>query len=652
MIGRVLMCGAALIGLVAADGDSADLARRFGSLPAHRAVRLSPDGTKLSYVISQPDRAQSLAVTDIATKETKVAMSVDGKPLIFNWCNWASATRLVCDVRARYQGSMDVAGASRLIAVDADGGNMALLSNRENKDQLYRVSDGGGVIDWNGGEPGTILMDRWFVPVQRTGSMIEKRGEGLGVDRVDVTSQRRTVVEAPRAEGYEYISDGRGNVRVMGMNGDIDGYSKSAVRYLYRPAGSRDWKPLANYDRGTLQGFNPFYVDPDKNLVYGTRILNGRRAVYALAIDGSNQETLVYANPNVDVDGPVTIGRRKHVIGVQYAEERPQIFYIDKDVETMARALSKALPASPTISVEDMSDDGTKFLVHASADTDPGAFYFFDRPGKKLAKVLLTYPGLDGVKLSEQKPVQYRAADGTMVPAYLTLPPGSAGKNIPAIVMPHGGPSSRDDWGFDWLVQFYASRGFAVLQPNYRGSDGYGEKWLEKNGLKSWRIAMSDITDAGKWLVAQGIADPSKLAIVGWSYGGYAALQTSAVDPNLFKAIVAIAPVTDFAILREQYRFYADFFIARDFIGTDLKDGSPAQNVGAIKAPVMIFHGTQDQNVRYEQGKLMADRLIGAGKQATLVTYPDLGHQLESSEARADMLAKSDAFLRASMGIK
>jgi dipeptidyl aminopeptidase/acylaminoacyl peptidase len=636
-----------------AMAQSSPLEQAFGTLPAQSSVRLSPDGTKLAYLVAQKDRAESLVVTNVATKESKVVMSVDGKPLNFAWCNWATNTRLVCDLRARYQGAMDVAAASRILSINADGTDMKLITNRENKDQIYRTNWGGGVLDWFGGEPGTILMDRWYVPVQRTGSLIESRGEGLGVERVDVTSLKRTNVEPPRPTGAEYISDGQGVVRIFGVRDAIDGYSKSAIRYMYRAAGDRDWKQLGVYDQTTRQGFNPYAVDGRNNLVYGLKQHNGRRALVSYTIDGVGpQERIVYANDKVDVDGPVTIGRSRRVIGASYVEERPHIFYIDKDVERVVRSLEKALPNAPIIRVLDVSDDGNKFLIHASRDVEPGTYYLFDRAGKTLAKVLLSHPQLEGVKLAEQKPVQYRAADGTMIPAYLTLPVGSSGKNLPAIVMPHGGPSARDEWGFDWWAQYYAARGFAVLQPNYRGSDGYGEKWLERNGLQSWRLAMNDILDAGRWLVASGTAEPRKLAIVGWSYGGYAALQTAVVDPDLFKSIVAVAPVTDFTLLREQYRLRTDFFIARDFIGSDLKDGSPAQNAAALKAPVLIFHPTQDQNVSYAQGKLMADRLKDAGKTVTFITYADLGHQLESSEARADMLAKSDAFLRTSLGLK
>jgi dipeptidyl aminopeptidase/acylaminoacyl peptidase len=250
-------------------------------------------------------------------------------------------------------------------------------------------------------------------------------------------------------------------------------------------------------------------------------------------------------------------------------------------------------------------------------------------------------------------PITYPAADGTMIPAYLTLPVGSTGKGLPAIVMPHGGPSARDEWGFDWLVQFYAARGYAVLQPNYRGSSGFGADWRSKNGFQSWPKAIGDIDDAGRWLLSQGIAAPGKIAIVGWSYGGYAALQSGVVDPGLFKAIVAIAPVTDLARLRDNAQNYTNGAIVDQQIGHGdyIKAGSPAQNAAAITVPVMLFHGDVDLNVPVDQSRLMAERLRNAGKAVDYAEFKGLDHQLDSADARSQMLANSDAFLRKALSI-
>ena len=166
---------------------------------------------------------------------------------------------------------------------------------------------------------------------------------------------------------------------------------------------------------------------------------------------------------------------------------------------------------------------------------------------------------LENVKLATVKPITYPAADGTEVPGSLTLPPGVTNpKGLPATVMPHGGPAARDQWGFDPFAPFWAARGFAVLRPNFRGSAAYGEERFHVNGWRAWPLASGDVLDGGRWLVAQGIAAPAKLAVFGGSYGGYAALQAAVVDQTVFKAVVALAPVTDLIELREEHRRYSD----------------------------------------------------------------------------------------------
>jgi dipeptidyl aminopeptidase/acylaminoacyl peptidase len=261
---------------------------------------------------------------------------------------------------------------------------------------------------------------------------------------------------------------------------------------------------------------------------------------------------------------------------------------------------------------------------------------------------------LRDLPLSQVKPITYPAADGTQIPGYLTLPVGHEdAKGLPAIVMPHGGPSARDEWGFDWLAQFYAARGFAVLQPNFRGSAGYGDEWFAKNGFRSWSVAVGDVLDAGRWLVHEGIADPAKLAIVGWSYGGYAALQSAVVDPRLYKAVVAIAPVTDLAALKQEHRDWSNYYLVSDFVGDGsyMHEGSPVEHADRIKVPVMLFHGANDRNVSVEQSKRMSEKLKAAGDKCELVTWPELDHQLEDAAARAQMLRSSDEFLRQALGM-
>lgn len=166
-------------------------------------------------------------------------------------------------------------------------------------------------------------------------------------------------------------------------------------------------------------------------------------------------------------------------------------------------SLAKALPGNPKVDVIDSSVDENKLLIFASSDTDPGVYYLFDRKSHQLKTFLVIRAQLDGVKLATVKPVSYLATDGTSVPGYLTLPLGTtSAKGLPSIVLPHGGPSARDEWGFQWLAQFYAARGFAVMPPNFRGSLGYGDAWFGQNGFRAWSTAVGDVLDAGRWLVA------------------------------------------------------------------------------------------------------------------------------------------------------
>jgi dipeptidyl aminopeptidase/acylaminoacyl peptidase len=367
-----------------------------------------------------------------------------------------------------------------------------------------------------------------------------------------------------------------------------------------------------------------------------------------MALDGSGKREQVLARSDVDVDGLVSIGRQSRVVGASFVTDKRQIEFFDPALAKLALSLSKALPGLPLVSIVDASADEGRLLLFAGSDTDPGHYYVFDKATHSLNEVLPVRPQLANVALSPVKPISYPAADGTMIPSYLTLPPGSDGKNLPAIVLPHGGPDSRDEWGFDWLPQFLAHRGYAVLQPNFRGSTGYGEAYFAKNGFQSWQVAIGDVTDAGRWLVKQGIADPAKLAIVGWSYGGYAALQSNVVDPALFKAVIAVAPVTDLETLREEHRDFTDFNAVDAQIGHGghIRAGSPAQNAARFVAPVLMFHGDIDQNVGIGESRLMASRLKGAGKSVELVEYHHLTHQLDDSIVRAEMLDKMDGFLR------
>jgi dipeptidyl aminopeptidase/acylaminoacyl peptidase len=315
--------------------------------------------------------------------------------------------------------------------------------------------------------------------------------------------------------------------------------------------------------------------------------------------------------------------------------------------------LSKALPNLPIIEFVDSTMDGRKLLIFAGSDTDPGRFYIFDRDKKTLNEAMLQRPQLDGRTLARVKPVSIPAADGVRIPAYLTLPPGRTdAKGLPAVVLPHGGPSARDDWGFDWLSQFLAARGYAVLQPQFRGSAGFGDAWKNENAYKNWRIAMSDIADSARWLGSQGIADPKRVAIFGWSYGGYAALMEAETDPSLYKAVIAVAPVTDLTLLKQDAQAFTSGQIRANEIGSGsyVVEGSPLRHADAIQAPVLLVHGDMDANVAFHHSQKMNDALKSAGKEVEFLQYKGLDHQLRDSKVRAEFLTHIGQLLDRTIG--
>jgi dipeptidyl aminopeptidase/acylaminoacyl peptidase len=655
MLKSLLLAGAlaSVAASSAAAAPAAEAAKMFGAREQVSTVDLSPDGNRVVYVAAVRDAAAGAFVVDLSEGKPKLVTAAPGDPEALDSCAFGGNTQLIC----RVEGVADVEGVlvpwSRLMTLPADGSSPPkLLGQRQSfHDARMRQYDG-HILDWLPGDDGAVLMSRDYVPeVGKSDSHIKRTDDGLGVDRVDLRTLKTKRVETPRKHAAMYISDRRGNIRIMRSDetrGELKMLTGKNVFY-YRKAGSSDWLKFSEDLDG--EGLYPIAVDAESDSAYALRKRDGRYALHRVKLDGSLATELVFAHDRVDVDDVVRIGRSGRVIGVTYAEERREFVYFDPEYKKLQAALSKAIPQFPIVQFAGASDDGRKLLIFAGSDSDPGRYYVFDKSTRQMAELMPVRPELQGQTLAAVKPVIYPSG-GVSIPGYLTLPPGKAAKGLPAVVLPHGGPSSRDEWGFDWLAQFLANQGYAVLQPNYRGSSGYGDPWLNENGFKGWRTSIGDVAAGAKWMADQGIADPARISIVGWSYGGYAALQAAATEPNLFKAVVAIAPVTDLALLKKQAAQYTNATLVADFVGSGphVKEGSPAENAARIAGPVLMFHGTKDLNVNIEQARVMDKALRAAGKKSELIVYPKLEHSLEDSRARTDMLTRIAAFLAANGG--
>lgn len=626
-----------------------DAAQRFGAREAVDLMRLSPDGTQVAYIAPRKGQGGALIVQQARAEATaRVVTALSGDPERLGQCGWVSNRRLACTaygVVASKGGTDRKFDFSRVFAIDTDGNNLQLLSTRQNDNARAIQLWGGRIIDWVPDQEGQVLMTRVYIPDEVVGSRVGSTATGVGVDAIDTGNLRTRRVEPPRDRAFRYISDGEGNVRVMGLSAEdsATGPRYNIRSFLFRRKGGSEWEPLSTFDDVTREGFSPVAVDPGQDIAYGFRKVDGRMAIAARKLDGSGVEAILLKHPEVDIDGLIRIGKRNRIIGATYATDKRVAVYFDEGLAKLRTALAKALPNQQLLQIIDTSADESRILLWAGSDNDPGVYYLFDRKSGELGTFLVSRPELEGITLATVKPVTYPAADGTQVPGYLTLPPGREAQNLPAIVLPHGGFETRDEWGFDWLAQYFAHMGYAVLQPNFRGSGGYGDAWLQRSGFRNWRTAVGDVADGGRWLVKEGVANPSRLGIFGWSYGGYAALQSAVIAPDLFKAVVAVAPVADLQAFKEERKSWRNYPLIAEMIGggPNIREGSPAQNAAAIGVPVKLFHGDMDADIRIAQSQMMADSLAREGRPADLVVFKGLDHYLEDSEARARLLAES-----------
>jgi dienelactone hydrolase len=367
----------------------------------------------------------------------------------------------------------------------------------------------------------------------------------------------------------------------------------------------------------------------------------------------------MYALPDREI-GNALLNDHREVQGVYYTGLTPKYYYFDPSLNSAIQEVSAKFPKD-AVQIVSSSNDYARLIFEISGGATAPAYFIYDRASKSLSKLSPQYLRIKDEDIQPVTISEYKARDGLTIPTLVTRPKSApSGKKMPLIVMPHGGPESHDTLGFDYFAQYFASRGYVFLQPQFRGSDGFGSK-LRNAGRREWgRKMQDDITDGVNWLIASGEVDPNRVCIIGASYGGYSALAGGAFTPDLYKCVAAIAPVTDIDKMLDHEvlttgRYSATLTYWQKLIGdygdkAHLAAISPNKHAAAFKAPVLLLHGSDDTVVPFSQSTVMEAALKDAGKPVRLVKLSKEDHWLSDSQTRLQTLKELDAFITQHIG--
>ena len=609
---------------------------------------LSPNGEHVVFM-THVQGVRYVAVRNLADNTDRLLMrgegGTDGRFAV-RYCWFKSDRRILCHYAGFDYESGRPFALSRLVALNVDGtaGKVLVQNGRAGASQfqdriLHRLPN----------DPANVLIE-----------LDDDANIFPSVFELNVDTGKLVKVVRSREPIVRWSADRSGVVR-FGY-----GFRGKKSQYITRDSADDPWRPLLKFERFGDRAFTPlgFGSLPDRMLVSAEH--RGRDAIFELDLRDQQELELVFSHPQVDIDGAYQWPNDGQVAGFEFETERPQLHLLDPQMAGIQATVDAAIPGAVN-RVISSSSDRNRLLIWSYSDTTSGTAYLLDIRMKALRALGLDNEMLRNATLATMRPVRVpgapaapdtKAADAGfgsgVMPGYLTLPVGRGEKKLPAVVMPHGGPYARDSWGNDDLVQLLANRGIAVLQLNYRGSTGFGSDWLDA-GFQGWGTVMhDDITAGARWLIQQGIADPDRLCIVGWSYGGYAALIGAVKEPNLYRCAVSIAGVSDLkAIQAERDRFYGGRAATINATGTeDLDDQSPRRRASEIKAPVLLVHGEADINVVRDHSEKMASALRKAGKSQELLMIEEGDHSLIRPSMRAALYAKLDEFLGRHLGLK
>jgi dipeptidyl aminopeptidase/acylaminoacyl peptidase len=498
------------------------------------------------------------------------------------------------------------------------------------------------------------------------------RAEGVELDArhpdtvlVGLNKRNRAVFDMHRitlSTGEEKLdTENPGNIVAWATDKDFNVRAALAVNakeggydLLVRDKPGVDWKPVRHWtaeEEGAPVGFG---ADANTLYIIGNHDANTERL---LKLDlATGKEEVVAEDKDYDVGGALVDENRRIPLAVSFTRARTEWKALDDSVKDDLATLAKLHRGDFAISSH--TTDNGKWIVSYTADDAPVSYYLYDRAAKKADFLFANNSKLEKAQLNRMEPIEFKARDGLTIHGYLTKPVGVEPKNLPTVLLVHGGPWARDVWGYNPLVQCLANRGYAVLQLNFRGSTGYGKSFLNAAN-KEWAGKMhQDLVDGVEWLVKQGVADPKRVAIAGGSYGGYATLVGLTFTPDLFACGVDIVgPSNLITLLKTVPPYWApmkQLFNKRvgDLEKEEelLKDRSPLNKVNYITKPLLIGQGANDPRVKVAESDQIVDAMRKNGKPVEYVLYPDEGHGFQRPENRLHFFAITEQFLAKHLG--
>lgn len=642
-----IFCAGTALPVMAEQAKALPPVKDFARFPDYEQLKLSPKGDYLA-VTSRIESRTVLAILRLS--DLKIVASAGGAEYQHvNSFDWVSDERVVYSIAENY-GSLEVPYLTgELMALDVDGSpSKYLFGYRGEMSTGTRIRGGKAeyasarLIDPLLDEPNYALIAVY--PWQDSAGQINAET----VYKINVRNGMTTpVVSAPGRGFTQFATDQSGFVR-FAAGAYRQAYSVDT--YIRSPEEPR-WRQLDDED-GASGGAEVEALDGAAQTVY----MKSGSCLVSFRLNSKERERLA-CSPTAEVfdidyshDGLIPIRASFEpgkIESVSLAEQHPD--------SRLLRALERSFPGQYTHIVS-WSRDGSKAIISASSDRNPGTFYLFDRQAKKAEFLLAKESWIDAEQMAERQPISFAAADGMTIYGYLTLPRGEKPQQLPMVVLPHGGPfGPQDHWFYDDEAQMFASRGYAVLQVNFRGSGGYGKAYLEA-GKGKWGSAMiDDIATGTRYVIGKGVADAGRICIYGGSFGGYAAMMSAVRYPELYRCAIGYAGAYDLLIQRKESdtantrigRDYLNFFVGAD--EAKLKEQSPISHLDRLRAAVMLVHGEQDRRVPFSQFKAMRDALKARNYPFESLTYAGEGHGFYSEAHREEFYTKMLDFIARSL---